>query len=62
MARKTPVQMPRKPGPVITVKDLYKIYRIGENRVRALNGVSFTITEENFVRLWELLVLVNPHY
>lgn len=48
MARKTPVQMPRKPGPVITVKDLYKIYRIGENRVRALNGVSFTINRGEF--------------
>ena len=29
--------------PVIQVKDLYKIYRVGEERVRALNGVSFSI-------------------
>lgn len=29
--------------PVIEVKDLYKIYRVGEERVRALNGVSFSI-------------------
>lgn len=33
---------------VITVKDLYKIYRIGDNRVRALNGVSFTINKGEF--------------
>ncbi len=33
---------------VITVKDLYKIYRIGENRVRALNGVSFTVHRGEF--------------
>lgn len=38
----------KKSGPVITVKDLYKIYRIGENRVRALNGVSFTINRGEF--------------
>ena len=28
---------------VITVKDLYKIYRVGETKVRALNGVDFSI-------------------
>lgn len=33
---------------VIAVKDLYKIYRIGENRVRALNGVSFSINRGEF--------------
>lgn len=33
---------------VIMVKDLYKIYRIGENRVRALNGVSFSIKRGEF--------------
>ncbi|MBR4759648.1 MAG: ATP-binding cassette domain-containing protein [Lachnospiraceae bacterium] len=33
---------------VITVKDLYKIYRIGENRVRALDGVSFTVHRGEF--------------
>ncbi|MCM1183715.1 MAG: ABC transporter ATP-binding protein [Roseburia sp.] len=38
----------KKAGPVIEVKDLYKIYRIGENRVRALNGVSFTINRGEF--------------
>lgn len=35
-------------GPVIRVKDLYKIYRIGENRVRALNGVDFNIEKGEF--------------
>ena len=33
---------------MIRVKDLYKIYRIGENRVRALNGVDFTIEKGEF--------------
>lgn len=33
---------------VIDVKDLYKIYPIGKNRVRALNGVSFQIYEGEF--------------
>ena len=39
----------RQAGPVIRVKDLYKIYRIGETKVRALNGVSFTINRGDFV-------------
>ncbi|MDE6847579.1 MAG: ABC transporter ATP-binding protein [Lachnospiraceae bacterium] len=34
--------------PVINVKDLYKIYRVGETKVRALNGVSFTINKGDF--------------
>jgi len=34
--------------PVIQVKDLYKIYRIGENKVRALNGVDFCIYKGEF--------------
>ena len=34
--------------PVIQVKDLYKIYRVGETRVRALNGVDFAIERGNF--------------
>ena len=34
--------------PVIIVKDLYKIYRVGETKVRALNGVSFSIDRGNF--------------
>lgn len=34
--------------PVIRVKNLYKIYRIGENKVRALNGVDFEIEKGEF--------------
>lgn len=38
----------KKKEAVISVKDLYKVYRIGENRVKALNGVSFTIYKGEF--------------
>ena len=34
---------------MIQVKNLYKIYRIGENKVRALNGVDFSIQRGEFV-------------
>ena len=34
--------------PVICVKDLYKIYRVGESKVSALNGVDFTIYKGEF--------------
>ena len=34
--------------PVIEVKNLYKIYRIGQNKVRALNGVDMTIYKGEF--------------
>lgn len=34
--------------PVIEVKDLYKIYRIGQNKVHALNGVDLTIYKGEF--------------
>lgn len=34
---------------VINVKNLYKIYSIGDNRVRALNGVDFSIERGSFV-------------
>lgn len=33
---------------VISVRDLYKIYRVGESKVRALNGVSFDIHRGEF--------------
>lgn len=42
------VERKRKNGTVIEVKDLYKVYRIGENRVKALNGVSFAINRGEF--------------
>lgn len=38
----------RQAEPVINVKDLYKVYRVGETKVRALNGVSFTINRGDF--------------
>ena len=34
--------------PVIEVHDLYKLYRLGSNAVRALDGVDFTISEGEF--------------
>ncbi len=33
---------------VIRVEDLYKIYRVGSSKVRALNGVDFTIEKGEF--------------
>lgn len=33
---------------VIEVKDLYKIYKVGTNKVHALNGVSFNVYEGEF--------------
>lgn len=37
-----------KSEPVIQVKDLYKFYSIGNNKVKALNGVDFTINKGEF--------------
>lgn len=34
--------------PVIEVKNLYKIYKVGQNKVRALNGVDMTIYRGEF--------------
>ncbi len=34
--------------PVIQVKGLYKIYRLGQEKVRALNGVDFVINRGEF--------------
>ena len=34
--------------PIIQVKNLYKIYRIGNNKVYALNGVDFTMYKGEF--------------
>ncbi len=33
---------------VITVKDLYRFYQVGDTKVKALNGVSFTIRRGDF--------------
>ncbi len=48
MPEKKSSKKPEQSKEVITVKDLYKIYRIGENKVRALNGVSFSINRGEF--------------
>ena len=40
--------MAQEREPVIQVKNLYKIYRVGENKVRALNGVDLTIYKGEF--------------
>ena len=40
--------MAQKKEPVIQVKKLYKFYRVGENKVRALNGVDLTIYRGEF--------------
>ncbi|MCR4891887.1 MAG: ABC transporter ATP-binding protein [Lachnospiraceae bacterium] len=37
--------------PVIAVKELYKIFKLGEEKVRALNGVSFQIARGEFVAI-----------
>ena len=34
--------------PVIQVKNLYKVYRMGDTKVYALNGVDFTIYKGEF--------------
>lgn len=34
--------------PIIQVKDLYKVYRLGEERVRALNGITVDIYKGEF--------------
>ena len=36
--------MEEKRQPVIQVKNLYKIFRVGDEKVRALNGVDLTIS------------------
>lgn len=40
--------MEGKRVPVIQVKDLYKIYRVGTNKVRALDGVDFAMYRGEF--------------
>ena len=48
--RKTvPKEKPK--GPVIRVKGLYKVYRVGETKVYALNGVDFEVERCQFVAI-----------
>ncbi len=35
--------------PIIEFRDIYKIYSMGENEVRAVNGISFTVNRGEFV-------------
>ena len=37
--------------PAICVRNLYKIYRVGETKVRALDGVDFEIYKGEFVAI-----------
>ncbi len=46
---------------VIDVKDLYKIYPIGKNEVRALNGVSFQVYEGEFCAIVGASAPVSLH-
>lgn len=40
-----------KNSPVFEVRDVFKIYKMGESEVRALDGVSLTISEGEFVAI-----------
>ena len=51
MEEKKPVSKDRSRDPVIRVKGLYKIYRVGETKVYALNGVDFEVKRGQFVAI-----------
>ena len=42
-------EMTEKKGesPIIQVKNLYKVYQVGETKVFALNGVSFSLNKDS---------------
>ena len=42
------MKMEEKKTPVLRVKNLYKIYQVGTNKVYALNGVDFTMYKGEF--------------
>lgn len=48
--------------PVIRVKDLYKVYKVGDTKVRALNGVSFDIYRGEFCAIVGASDPVSLHY
>ena len=41
-------------GKIIEVKNLFKLYRVGDSVVHALNGVNFSINEGEFCAIEEL--------
>ena len=41
----------REVEPIIRVRDLYKIFHIGENKVYALNGLSFDVYQGEFIAI-----------
>ena len=51
MEEKKPQVNEKSAGPVIRVKGLYKIYRVGETKVHALNGVDFEVQRGQFVAI-----------
>lgn len=51
MEEKKAVSKDRSQAPVIRVKGLYKIYRVGDTRVYALNGVDFEVERGQFVAI-----------
>ncbi|HEX8997188.1 MAG TPA: ABC transporter ATP-binding protein [Ktedonobacterales bacterium] len=44
-------QVRRAPTPVVAVRDLTKVYRLGESQVHALQGVSLTIWPGEFIAI-----------
>ena len=46
---------------LIDVRNVYKIYNPGENQVNALDGVSITIDEGEFVAIIGRLGQINAH-
>ena len=47
--------------PVIQVKNLYKVYRVGETKVYALNGVDFTMYRGEFCQSYTFSYMGNKH-
>ncbi len=48
MAEITETTEKKKDPPIIRVKNLYKVYRVGESKVFALNGVDFSLNRGEF--------------
>ncbi len=46
-----PAEWGQEDKPMIQIKDMYKIYKVGEIEVRALNGVSLNVKPREFVSI-----------